>query len=147
MPNWCENKLTVEGKKDSLVRFMEQARGKEEEQAFSLESLYPCPDSKDWYDWRITNWGTKWDVQFSGVVESNTKKNPAKVIYCFDTAWSPPTSGIQEISNQFPMLTFTLNYWEAGMGFKGKYKCKAGEVLLAKEDSYYAYAEDSDEPA
>ena len=145
MPNWCENKLTVEGKKDSLVRFMEQARGKKEEQAFSLESLYPCPDSKNWYDWRITNWGTKWDVQISDVLESDTTQDHAKVVYCFDTAWSPPTSGIQEISNQFPLLTFTLNYWEAGMGFKGKYKCKAGEVLLDETKHYYAYADECEE--
>lgn len=42
---------------------------------------------KDWYDWSIKNWGTKWNAySFELVGEDENTLNVE-----FDTAWSPPT--------------------------------------------------------
>jgi len=42
MPNWCYNALTVSGPRGPIVLFQTMALG---EEAFSLQSLLPCPQS------------------------------------------------------------------------------------------------------
>lgn len=72
--------------------------------------------SNHWYDWNITNWGTKWDVakrdendwRSTEIVE----RVDGNVIYRFDTAWSPPLEVISILSFQFPELVFDLEYEE-----------------------------------
>ena len=76
--------------------------------------------SNHWYDWNITNWGTKWEVavpdtnnwRSTEIVEMGKVKEDDNVIYRFDTAWSPPSPAIQELSSQYPTLTFDLEFEE-----------------------------------
>jgi|SRR5210317_676970 len=44
-------------------------------------------DGGDWYEWRLDNWGTKWDIYESSCdrIDANTLQ------LLFYTAWSPPT--------------------------------------------------------
>jgi hypothetical protein len=85
------------------------------------------------YDWCLINWGTKWNF-------SNTTppidKEPGKIIYKFETAWSPPYPLIRKMSVMFPELIFTLKYWESGMGFKGVYKLQSNNTLIDKNSAY-----------
>ena len=79
------------------------------------------------YEWCATNWGTKWGFcdpvrEEVTLITSHGKK--AKVIYHFETAWSPPVPLIETMSKQFPTITFMLRYFEAGMGFTGTIKLK-----------------------
>lgn len=84
------------------------------------------------YEWCIQNWGTKWGLyDFSDV-----KKFKSSAVISFSTAWSPPLPVILKMSEMFPKLTFSLKYYEAGAGFQGHYKCKAGEVLLNETGDY-----------
>lgn len=83
------------------------------------------------YNWCISNWGSKWNS-----LESCSDNNSKRLIYKFDTAWSPPREVILVISKLFPDLRFRLRYWEAGIGFKGVYECEKGEVIFESEDSY-----------
>lgn len=57
-----------------------------------------------WYDWRIKNWGTKWNAY-----EQNDKRNTNNTIY-FQTAWNPPVNVIKELSKMFPSVTMSLIY-------------------------------------
>lgn len=79
-----------------------------------LASLF-AKSQPDWYSWRVTNWGTKWDV-----TAYVAKREPKKIVYEFDSAWAPPEEAFKKISNDYPDLKFALNYREDGMGFRGK---------------------------
>jgi hypothetical protein len=61
---------------------------------------------KSWYDWNCRNWGTKWDADFHGFEQPNART----LKYWFDTAWSPPEPWVETAHEQFPILTFKLDY-------------------------------------
>ena len=52
--------------------------------------------AKDWYEWSIQNWGTKWNACNTQINDMNEPN-----IY-FDTAWSPPLPVINELSKKYP---------------------------------------------
>lgn len=72
--------------------------------------------SNHWYDWNITNWGTKWDVALPdddrGRCTEIVHREDGHIVYRFDTAWSPPLEVIAILSFQFPELVFDLEYEE-----------------------------------
>lgn len=131
MPNWCECMLTIKGKTEELEKIKEFA--KDGKRVLSFNKFIPYPDrfriETGGYAWCVQNWGTKWDLSDDTIIVQTDKI----LSYQFDTAWSPPIPVVMEMSRQFPLLSFTLTYDEPGMCFKGKYKVKAGKVLL---DSY-----------
>lgn len=66
-----------------------------------------------WYDWCISNWGTKWDVDCHAV----DREDANNAFMAFDSAWSPPI----EFYEQMEQLGFVVEaYWyEPGMMFCG----------------------------
>ena len=52
--------------------------------------------SKDWYDWRIKNWGTKWNASDSSFDEETG-------VIEFDTAWSMPENIFRALSHFTPL--------------------------------------------
>lgn len=133
MPNWCTNTLTIYGGAKSIKEFKKKAYRKvvenneiKEETDLSFEQFLPIPLEKKedgWYDWCISNWGTKWDA-CSVCLEPSNKKT--QLIYTFDTAWSPPCNIVTEMSKQFPSLLFHLHYDEPSMQFAGIFEIKNG---------------------
>lgn len=79
--------------------------------------------AKDWFDWQVANWGTKWDV-----VESDTGGITARIVeqspdgktvkLGFDSAWSPPLAFYEFITDErgFHVEAF---YYESGCAFCG----------------------------
>lgn len=65
---------------------------------------------KDWYDWAIANWGTKWDCQFK--IKDSDEYG---CVLTFETAWEPPTRWFEQLKEQWPDLSFSLFYKEEGM--------------------------------
>ena len=130
MPNWCENKLEVivddEHKKNSkafLKDFYYSNQGKEN--LLSLSAEVPIPSNvKDEYEWKIKNWGTKWEVE-----EVSVNEEVDKITYWFDTAWSPPLEWLQTASKNFPQLTFVLNFDEPGVGLFGGVRVENGSIV------------------
>lgn len=81
--------------------------------SFDNEQKY---GSKDWYQWSIDNWGTKWDV------DATIEQIDEEFIEIeFDSAWAPPVKWLAQVEPMFPELKFQLHYDEPGMGFKGVY--------------------------
>jgi hypothetical protein len=144
MPNWCENNLSIYGRKEDMIKFMEVIRVGDDEYSL-LEKLYPTPEElnigdvsmtpdeqqlanfekfgyKSWYDWRIAKWGTKWPESSLSVGQDYTEStNGYSVIaFNFETAWSPPVEAFDKITMDYPNLLFCLYYEEPGMGFCGK---------------------------
>lgn len=78
---------------------MTLAKNEKENSDFSLEKLFPMPESENkdnWYEWNTSNWGTKWDL--SDVNVSGRIPNSEEVSVSFSSAWSPPIEALVNIS-------------------------------------------------
>jgi hypothetical protein len=142
MPNWCWNHLEVTGDEKQLREFVEKSTiDIEKDDEFSFNGTHPQPEDlnitagtqtqeekeqailneakygyADWYGWRNAEWGTKWDA-----CEPNILHNDIDFFsVSFETAWGPPTEWISNIMQDFPDLSFTLEYDEPGMCFGGR---------------------------
>ena len=143
MPNWCENKLTVEGAKKGVRRFKQLAKPKARkgDADLSLASLYPIPEGvylgdlgpeefqrygkNNWRDWCITHWGTKWDAD-----ATLTNELPISLVYEFESAWAPPVAWLTKVARDFPRLRFVLAYDEPGMAFAGTAMADQGKLIV-----------------
>lgn len=123
MPNWCWNHLIVTGDKKELQEFVEKSTNAHKETQFSFEGTLPRGDRKNWYDWSIGNWGTKWDA-----CEPHINNNKKYFSVTFESAWSPPIAWLENIVHMFPKLYFTLEYEEPGMCFAGILKIQHDKV-------------------
>jgi hypothetical protein len=133
MPNWCSNNLTVRGP-DALVISAAIAGGKG-----VFNTIIPMPDelrettspnkvssddmiekygSADWYDWALSNWGTKWDISDDSIYIDEETKDEIKIY--FDTAWGPPIRVYEVLEQRGNDVEAT--YYEPGMGFVGEFR-------------------------
>ena len=78
---------------------------KENIEKIKLIKLYGV---ENWYDWSIKNWGTKWDMNEVYDPESNKDIENADddeyqtLEYSFESPWSPPIQGLENISKLYP---------------------------------------------
>ena len=70
----------------------------------------------DWYEWRLSKWGTKWDAYDVYI----NKKMRDYISLSFDTAWCPPIKYYDALANKYPLLTIEAEYSEPGCDFAGK---------------------------
>lgn len=114
MPNWCENVVIIEHEDRRMIERLEKAcsEGK------LLETLRPMPSGEWNYDWCVSNWGTKWDVE---VHTFNTSPNGLSLELMFDSAWSPPIEAYAyaETESDYKIQAY---YIEGGIGFIGAYE-------------------------
>jgi hypothetical protein len=133
MPNSCVNKLSVRGPELEVDSFRKRAMGhspwprqREEEgnqgNLLNFHSLVPIPPEVlvAGYDsaganWERQNWGCTYGAFETAIVD----EWESLVVYGFQTAWSPPIQLLKTIADQFPALTFLLDYDEPDQGFKG----------------------------
>jgi len=109
---------------------------------------FPPGESGSWYEWRLSNWGCKWDASFGGPfialggaemdVEASVEAlggtiTPTCLIYKFDTPWGPPTEFLHTIAPRFPSLSFELKYGEPGNDFAGRIVYEKGEFVLEED--------------
>ena len=69
---------------------------------------------RNWYDYCVNEWGTKWDVGGDGYEAQDI---PNGLIMSFDSAWAPPINFYEKLCD----LGFSVRatYYEPGMGFCG----------------------------
>ena len=60
-----------------------------------------------WYDWRLQNWDTKWDVPKDAI--EITEINNGSIVIGFNTAWSPPIAIYKKLRNKFKDVT--IAWW------------------------------------
>ena len=82
---------------------------------------------KDWYDWCVNEWGTKWDVGADG---NPAQDIPGGLMLGFDSAWSPPTAAYEKLMDQG--FRIRAMYYEGGMAYAG--------VWEDGQDDYYEYS-------
>lgn len=126
MPNWCNNVLTITHDNPDKIREAKQAFEEQRLLAyFCPEPQWESDESDQWYDWRIANWGTKWDVgELQGIVEEDIHS----VTFRFDSAWSPPTEAykIARRSHGFEIEAF---YIEIGDNVCGQFVLSANVIV------------------
>lgn len=96
---------------------------------------------KNWWDFCVSEWGTKWDMSISNSPEVFEIDGNAVTIY-FDTAWSPP----EGIYHALEAMGFEVEatYIEQGVGYIGYYK--DGNDHCEDLESFYPVTEtDEDE--
>ena len=145
MPNWCNNYLELEHEDPAMIERAQKAFaegklleefcpvpaslhivagrvGSDEDQnqkdlAAQEESNLATHGYRNWYDYCVNEWGTKWDVGGDG--DQATVESPNSIKMNFDSAWAPPTAAM----DKFMDLGFKVKliYWESGMCFCGLY--------------------------
>jgi hypothetical protein len=61
----------------------------------------------NWYDWNVSNYGTKWDVES---LAHDIDMSDDEFITSFDTAWSPPSTFLGKLQDKFPELDIRCSY-------------------------------------
>jgi hypothetical protein len=104
----------------------------EKQQALELQQLENIRlfGAKDWYDWNVANWGTKWDFNLENVerVDEHT------LTAAFDSAWAPPIDAYVKLL----ALGFVIEalYYEPGMAFCGRFVGDENDYA----DDYYEFS-------
>jgi hypothetical protein len=98
---------------------------------------------KDWYDWNIANWGTKWDVYAD--TDSVKLTDTGGITFTFDSAWSPPIGAyikLQELGFDVICYYFEPNMSYAGIWKNGNDECYSDFTEIPKElDEMYHITE------
>jgi len=76
---------------------------------------------KDWYDYCVSEWGTKWDIGRDSAPTLLMKDIKDKTVtFDFDSAWSFPSGAYEKLVD----MGFSIKayYFEGGMGFCGMWE-------------------------
>ena len=129
MPNWCNNSITIQGSTETIETLWEEAN---KEDSGLLQAMVPMPselndttapsDAANWYDWRVTNWGTKWDIDLEGLEFINNHDGTSVITGWFDSAWAPPIEAYNAFLDDMDGCSLEATYEEGGMDFAGIYE-------------------------
>ena len=130
MPNWCNNSITITGNTDTIKALWESAQTAEEGGFGLLNAIAPMPKElegtvadgsadENWYNWRVSNWGTKWDVSDEGLEFIDNGDGTASITGWFDSAWAPPVGAYEQFLEDFDSCVLEASYYEPGMDFGG----------------------------
>ena len=156
MPNWCQNSLKIyHSNLEMMERFVNAYK-----KGTVLQEFIPVPQDlkdtvsgsvpkeeqisqeekektnlvkygyKNWYDFCVNEWGTKWDINpidefqvihthhFDGHLDNYRETIKEDGIHIsFDSAWAPPLAAYSKLTK----MGFYIKamYYEPGMGFAG----------------------------
>ena len=123
-PDWANIPLSEE---DQYEYSFSSARGEvgekpvmviNEESPFMNGLRFKSTNAQDdrWYNWRVQNWGTKWDCYTLEIEDSDM---PHGFEVTFETAWSPPEEVCHAIREQYPNVSISWFYDEPGCEIAG----------------------------
>lgn len=144
MPNWCNNELTIshadpammarfeaafkEGRmlnefipvpqelRDTLAGYAPEGYERELHEATEALNLKYF-GYKNWYDFCVNEWGTKWDVGGNDAYISEDFDGSIHV--SFESAWAPPVPAYEiMVEMGFKIKAF---YYESGCNFAGRF--------------------------
>ena len=151
MPNWCDNQLSITGP-NSVIDKIEKIVKEEKNNAENglLQFFHPMPKelleteagpiaktkkeknarqarklecgAENWYDWRVNNWGTKWELcEFYGVDRQhlNDSLDESTISFGFSSAWAPPIGAYEKFLENNSDCFIRAYYYEGGCDFMG----------------------------
>ena len=79
--------------------------------------------AENWYDWRLNNWGTKWELcEFYGVDRqylTEQSEGESTISFAFSSAWSPPIGAYEKFLENNSNCFIRAYYYEGGCDFMG----------------------------
>jgi len=153
MPNWCNNTVEIYHEDPVMIERVRRAFN----EGALLNEFIPVPQDlrdtvagfpgedaqsahlaqidcnislygyKDWYDFCVNEWGTKWDIGADGEPAQDI---PGGLMLVFDSAWSPPLGAYEKLID----MGFQIRamYSEPGMAFAG--------IWDNGDDDFYDYS-------
>jgi hypothetical protein len=154
MPNWCDNQLSITGPNsviDKIEKIVREESNNIENGLLQFfhpmpaelkDTTAPAPDktAKDkkiakarklefgadsWYDWRVNNWGTKWELcEFYGVdrqYHSEQSEGESTISFGFSSAWAPPIHAYEKFLENNSDCSVRAFYYEGGCDFMGEW--------------------------
>ena len=150
MPNWCDNQISITGP-NSVIDKIEKIVKEESNNAKNglLQFFHPMPKelldteagptaktkaekderkarklefgAENWYDWRVNNWGTKWEVnEFYGIdKQPDALIGDSTISFAFSSAWAPPIGAYEKFLENNPDCFIRAYYYEGGCDFMG----------------------------
>ena len=139
MPNWCNNTITLSGPKDKVKAIFDKAKAEDA----LLQQLDPMPaelegttspsdSGDDWYNWRINNWQTKWEVDTENL-EYREDGDTGIIEGWFDSAWSPPLAAYETFLARNEDCSIKSYYYEGGMDFGGLWEDGADDCITISD--------------
>ena len=140
MPNHVTSVITLSGDESRIKAMLEAIKTNEYGiGSVDFEKILPMPDSiycgdlgpkeraiygdSNWYDWRVTNWGTKWNC-YGYTSDTVFEKDKLK----FLTAWSAPHPILNKLSEMYPDIKFEHEWADEDIGRNcGRYVYYNGE--------------------
>ena len=151
MPNWCNNSFAITGNIESIKDLWDSAQTADNGEFGLLSAIMPMPKelegttapskldeeeqaallekygAADWYQWRVNNWGTKWDVSDEGLEFIDNEDGTACITGWFDSAWAPPIGAYEQLADDFDSCVIECSFHEPGMDFAGFWSSENGE--------------------
>ena len=155
MPNWCDNQLSITGPNSVIDKIEKIVKAEDtHENTGLLHFFYPMPKAlegteagppaktkkeklerarlqveygaSNWYDWRTTNWSTKWEVnEFYGVdrqYHSEQNDGESTISFGFSSAWAPPIGAYEMFLEKNEECSLRAFYYEGGCDFMGEWR-------------------------
>jgi hypothetical protein len=126
MPNWCENRIKISGSTEKINKLWEKV-----ESDGLLNTLRPQPNNLEEYeniDWRLQNWGTKWEVNTQDLCVEDNGDGTSDIYGDFDSAWSPPVEAYIAFNKMNNGCEVEGWYSEFGCDYCGLYNVREGDV-------------------
>jgi hypothetical protein len=98
-----------------LREWVEKERPRALEEGRKAIEAYHQTGFYDWYDWRVENWGSKWNSYAFGIDQEADER----LSFHFDTAWSFPLPVLEKLAGMFPALCFECVCFDEGWNFAG----------------------------
>ncbi len=147
MPNWCDNQVSITGPNSVIDKIEKILKADDTHENTGLLNFFkPMPkvlegttspsSSADkpqpmvegfdnWYDWRVENWSTKWEVcEFYGVdrqYHSEQNEGESTITFGFDSAWAPPIGAYENFLRDNEDCSLKAWYYEGGCDFMGEW--------------------------
>lgn len=161
MPNWVYNTLSASGTAEEITAFEAEMKKPHphfvphetdkwghkdgvfrmtETEEFSFWNAVAPTDlehyftGENWYNWNISNWGTKWDVTAEDVELTINDDGTGDWTCRLETAWSPPIEAFRAIAEKYPTLALSLVY-EEEQGWGGEV-CSDGDGGIFQMEEY-----------
>lgn len=128
MPNHCFNRVTLSGPSADISHLSDLlcVPADNGTTTITFAKLVPEPPglhdpnpdgspSERWYDWRLTHWGTKWDVYGVEITGQDAETLSFECI----TAWGPPEAFVEALRTRFPNVRVSWFYDEPNCELAG----------------------------
>lgn len=141
MANVCVNYITITGNPEVLNIIAQDYIGYDKEKdsvEFNFGIMSPIPDDiQNDYQWRIENWGNKWDGS-----DCHIDIDDDQIHLSIETAWNPCDKWTYKLIELCPGVDIYHEYYEPGEGYIGWIQHFENEGPEDYEDVCYNFSSD-----